>query len=358
MSNFRKRSIFGVLVVVFGALLFLVSSAFVVDRFSGHGFAKILAAIVGGLAFPVLPVAWHIWGERRRRARLAEAKKPSRSQLTARDRFWFRFIGVAVVIVGPMVAMQKFGVVRAAIKHGLWFLPESKPGLGMIGGGERRALDRINPLIQRVPGGATAVIVYTPDDKGEALVAFDGRNIMAVSQGDLGRDPAAALESVNRLFAAQHVVLTDSLAMVFNRDLALAASKGWEAKVEPAPNAMPAALRRELERAPGDSLWSAARVPDRDSKDVRAEAAWVTRRGTEYVIEARIEAIDVGHAYGLVQQLRQLDTEAKRISLPAECVAGVARLSPTLELAQYGAIVTLRATADHDFIRDVERCAN
>ena len=353
VSNFRQRSIFGVLVVVFGALLFLVASAFIIDR----GYPKVLAGIIGGLAFPVLPVAWHIWGERRRKARLAEAKKPGRSQLTGRDRFWFRFIGVAIVIVGPMVAMQKFGVVRAAVKHGLWFVPEVKPGLGMVGGGERRKLDRLDPLLQRVPGGATTVIVYTPGESGAGLVAFDDRNVMASAQGDLGREPATALESVNRLFAAQHFVLTDKLAMVFNRDLSLAASKGWESKVEPAPNAMPASLRRELERASSDSLWSAAHTPEHDP-DVRAEAGWVTKRGTEYVIEARIEATDVGHAYGLIQQLRQLDAKVKSLALPADCLAGVAKLSPKLELSQYGAIVTLRATVDQDFVRDVERCAN
>jgi hypothetical protein len=353
VSNFRQRSIFGVLVVVLGALLFVVSSAFIIDR----GYPRVLAAIVGGFAFPVLPVAWHIWGERRRKARLAEAKKPSRSQLTGRDRFWFRFIGVAIVIVGPMVAMQKFGVVRAAIKHGLWFVPEVKPGLGTIGGGERRTLERLAPLLQRVPGGATTAVVYTPGDSGAGLVAFDGRNIMAAAQGDVGREPATALEGINRLFAAQHFVLTDTLAMVFSRDLSLAASKGWESKVEPAPNAMPASLRRELERASSDSLWSAARVPEHDSA-VRAEAGWVIKRGAEYVIEGRIEATDVGHAYGLIQQLRQLDANVKSLALPADCLAGVAKLSPTLELVQYGAIVTLRATVDQDFIRDVERCAN
>ena len=103
MSKLRQRSIFGGLVVVLGALLFLVSSAFIIDR----GYPKVIAAIVGALAFPVLPVAWHVWGERSRAKKQAEAKKPSTSTLTGFDRFWLRFVVVAAVVIGPMIGMAK-----------------------------------------------------------------------------------------------------------------------------------------------------------------------------------------------------------------------------------------------------------
>ncbi len=351
VSNFRQRSIFGVLVVVLGALLFVVSSAFVIDR----GYPKVLAAIVGGLAFPVLPVAWQIWGERRRKARLAEAKKPSKSQLTGRDRFWFRFIATALLIVGPMVAMQKFGVVRAATKHGLWFLPEEKPGLGMIGDGERRNLDRVEPLLQRVPSDAETVIVYTPTGiTGEGLLAFNQRDLMAAGQGDVPHD-GDQIRRINSVFKAQRFVLTDAIESVLDRDTSVAASERWKSKVEPAPKGLSPTLRRELERAPKEATVFAAYAP-LHAAGVRTIAAWVLER--DYVFAARVEATDVAHAYAVVHAIEQLKAGTAPVPLAGDCKTVVMKLISKVEVTQYANLVTMRSIANEALIHDFDRCTN
>ncbi len=356
MSRFRRRSLFAVLVIVLGALLFVISSAFVIDRLAeGRGYGKVLAAIVGGLAFPVLPVAWQIWGERRRTRNLVEAKQTSKSQLTSIDRYWFRFVGVALLIVGPMVAMQGFGVVRAAIKHGTWFVPAGRPGVTMVGSGERRNLDRVELLLERVPADAETVIVYTPTElKGEGLIAFNQRDLMAAGQGEVPRD-SNQVRRINSVFKAQHLVLADPIESVLDRDNTVAASGRWRSKVEPAPKTLSPTLRRELERAPKLATAFAAYAPVH-ATGIRTIAAWLLER--DHVVEARIEATDVAHAYMVLHAVEELEAGTTQVPLAGDCKAAAMKLLAKVELAQYANIVTLRAVVTEDFIHDLDRCTN
>jgi hypothetical protein len=334
----------------------VVSSAFVISRFAeGRGYAKVLAAIVGGLAFPVLPVAWQIWGERRRTRSLVESKQTSKSQLTSIDRYWFRFAGVTLLIVGPMVAMQGFDVARAAIKHGTWFLPAAKPGVTMVGSGERRNLDRLDPLLERVPADAETVVVYAPTDvKGAGLIAFNQRDVMAVGQGEVPRD-ANQLRRINAVFKAQHVVPADPIESVLDRDDSVAASERWRSKVEPAPKALSPTLRRELERAPKLATAFAAYAP-LHATSVRTIAAWLVER--DHVVEVRIEAIDVAHAYAVVHAIEDWKAGTTQVPLAGDCKAAATKLLAKVEPVQYANIVTLRATVNEDFTHDLDRCTN
>src|SRR5690349_15881568 len=99
MAKAKQRIVFGALFVLLGALLFWIASAYVVD----HDYNRIAAAIVGGLAFPVLPVVWHVIGERRRRTKVAAMKQAPKTTLAATDRYWLRFTAVALVVLGPMI---------------------------------------------------------------------------------------------------------------------------------------------------------------------------------------------------------------------------------------------------------------
>jgi len=150
VSNVRHRLVFGVLLVVLGASAFCVASAFVVDR----GYSKILAGVVGALAFPVAPVAWHAWAERRRARKRAEAKKPAKSSVTGADRYWMRFGVVVLAILGPMIYTARLDVVRATIRHGLWFVPTPKPGIGGLGRGHEREFPEQESLLRRVSSDA------------------------------------------------------------------------------------------------------------------------------------------------------------------------------------------------------------
>src|SRR5256885_9961609 len=117
MANVRGRIVFGGLVVLLGVTLFVVTSAYVID----HGYNKIAAAIVGTFAFPIAPLGWHFFAERRRAKRLANAKLPAKATLTGHDRFWMRFAVVALALLGPMIASSGFGVLGSVWRHGLWF---------------------------------------------------------------------------------------------------------------------------------------------------------------------------------------------------------------------------------------------
>ena len=346
MSKLRQRSIFGGLVVVLGALLFLIASAFIVDR----GYPKILAGIVGALAFPVLPVAWHIWGERGRKRKDVEApkpgKKPAKSTLTGYDRFWIRFVVVAAVILGPMFYMQRLGVLGAVKRHATWMVPVFEPGLGMLGTGAHRDLGRIEPLLKRVPGDAEGVIVWAPRDvKGEGLIAFDNHDLVAAGEGDMLRDDDM-IRHINEFFKAQHFLMLDPIAMVIDRDITIAASDKWKAKVEPAPATLPSVLRDNLERVPGDAELFGAIAPRtiRDAKAIKSGAFWALRDAKGVVFEARVEAGDVAKAYQLIHDLRALRPE--QLPFPAACRDKAAKVLARLELAQVGTVVTLRVPID------------
>lgn len=330
--------------VVLGALLFLLPSAYVVDR----GYNKILAAIVGGLAFPLLPVAWQVWGERARKRKQADAKKPSKSTLDAFDRFWLRFAAVAVVVLGPMIYVGKIEVPRAAIRHATWFLPEFEPGIGMLGEGPKHDLTRVKSLLERVPADAEVVVAWTPRDvRGEGVLAFTNHDLLAAGQGDITRDDDT-IRHINDYWKAQHFLLLDPIAMVIDRDLTVAASDKWKGKVEPAPNALSSTLRRELERAPADAEFFVALAPHalKDAKAIKSGAIWFVRGAKGTVIEARLEAVDVAKAYQLIQDVKQLRPEA--LPVPANCRDKAAKVLGKLELAQVGAVVTARVAVDPD----------
>ncbi|MEO8844005.1 MAG: hypothetical protein ABI591_11190 [Kofleriaceae bacterium] len=352
MSKLRQRSIFGVLVVVLGALVFLVSSAFIIDR----GYPKVLAAIVGGLAFPVLPVAWQAWGERSRAKKQAEAKKPSTSTLTGFDRFWLRFVVIAAAVIGPMIGMAKFGVVHAAIRHGLWFIPEFEPGLGMLGEGPRRDLTRVEPLLKRIPSDAEGVVISAPSTiNGEGLIAFSNHDVVAAAEGTMLRDDDM-IRRINDAFKGQHYLLLDPIAMVIDRDITVAATDKWKFKVEPAPGGLSSALRRELERAPADAQLFMAFTPKtvRDAKSIRSGAMWTVNRDKNLVIEARIEALDVRRAYELITAAKGLKAAALPIS--GDCKTAVGKILDHLELAQVGTVVTARVTIPEGVGDDLSRC--
>ena len=80
--------------------------------------------------------------------------KPKPSTLTGYDRYWLRFVAVTLVVVGPMVGIARFGVVRAVAHHGLWFIPTTPPDLRSIGAGTPRDFKDHAQLLRHVPNEA------------------------------------------------------------------------------------------------------------------------------------------------------------------------------------------------------------
>ncbi|MFT3698111.1 MAG: hypothetical protein QM831_33525 [Kofleriaceae bacterium] len=342
MSKLRQRSIFGILLVVLGAAMFTVASAFVIAR----GYPKIVAGIVGGLAFPVLPVAWQIWGERKRKAKLAaEAAKPKPkkpSTLTAYDRFWLRFVGVAIVVIGPMIFVARQAIVMQTVDHALWYLPQFVPGIGYLGEGPRRDLSKVEPLLRRVPSDAELVVVALPSTlNGEGMLAISNHDMVAAGQDTFPRDDDT-IRRVNDAFKTQHELLVDPIAMVIDRDITVASTDRWKTKVEPAPNGLSGTLRRELERAPADAVLFVALQPRgtelRDAKLYKSGAIWAAPRTVDkkVVIGARFDTKDVMHAYELVTELRSLHGDA--LPLSSDCKKGID--VKDLDIAQVGNVVT------------------
>ena len=93
--------------------------------------------------------------------KLAAAKTPPKTSLTTGDRYWMRCVAVALIVIGPMIALGRFDVARATWRHGLWWLPTHyEPTtthggpLSIIGSGVPRTVDVFGTPPQRVPSDA------------------------------------------------------------------------------------------------------------------------------------------------------------------------------------------------------------
>ena len=350
MSNVRSRIVFGVLLVVLGAAAFLVASAYVIDR----GYSKILAGVVGALAFPVLPVAWHAWAERRRTRARAEAKKPAKSSTTGADRYWMRFVIAVAVVIGPMIYMSRVQVLRAAFRHATWFVPTPKPGIGGIGLGATRDYPDQESLLRRVPSDAEAAIVWHDASAGhDTVIAYGGHQAMGVGRPMFAR---ATFDQAAKLL--HRWVPLEPLAVVPNTDgLELQATDGWRTKVEPPAGTLPPELRRELARAPQDATVAFGFAPHATpvAARVKAGALWAVVQGDHAVIELRVEARDVAEATAMLDAARGA---LHGDGLPDACKPVVAKLADTAEVEQIGLAVIAHVAAPVSVLGDLATCAN
>ncbi|HUH02155.1 MAG TPA: hypothetical protein VML75_09170 [Kofleriaceae bacterium] len=164
------------LIAALCVLAFLVPSAWIIARDQPHW----LAAIAGGLTFPLLPVGWHLLAERRRRR---DAKK---SALTGTDRFMMRVMLVAAIAVAPLVILAR-GQTWAAVKdHGTW--PLDWASASSNSGSSAGARDAA--LLDYVPADAEALLWVRGDggktddgEAGEALIALRRGGLLIVARG-------------------------------------------------------------------------------------------------------------------------------------------------------------------------------
>jgi hypothetical protein len=344
--------VFGVLLVVLGAAAFLVASAYIVDK----GYSKILAGIVGGLAFPVLPVAWHAWAERRRTAKRAEAKKPAKSSLTGADRYWFRFAVVTIAVIGPMIYASRSDVLRAAVRHGLWFIPTPKPGIGALGLGATRDFPDQESLLRRVPSDAEAAIIWHDVKAGrDTVIAYGAHQAFGVGRPTFERtdfDQGAKL--------LHKWVPLEPLAVVPNTDgLEIQATDGWRAKVEPPAGTLPPELRRELARSPQEAIVAIGFAPHATpiAARIKAGALWATWQTSDRIlIEARVEARDVAEATAVLEAARSA-IHGDNANVPESCKPIVAKLADDADIAQVGLAVVARVSAPVSVLGDLASCA-
>jgi hypothetical protein len=362
---FRRRVLFGAVALVLGALLFVVASAFVIDR----GYGPIAAAIVGGFAFPVAPILWHLIGERgRAKAAAAAAAKPAKgtikpkpSTLTGTDRYWMRFVAVAIVVLGPMIAVGRFGVVRAALHHGLWFVPETPPDLRGIGAGAPRDFKDQELLLKHVPSDVEAVAVFHDPNAGGNLVAgWVHRHSMVAFEGSILMPGGASLHDKLEESA-------DQLGKLpwFDRIVAAPAPDGtdiftseiWKSKVQLPGDGPSAELRRWLAKAPQSAQLVTAYVPKVRGK-LLGIAAWLTvgapAAEPTTVIEARAETGDVVSAF-------QLYAEANAAFAPASgrsdaCRRAIDDTADHTRIVWNGTVITARIEVANETIVDLIGC--
>jgi hypothetical protein len=350
----RQKILTGLAVTLAGAGLFELASSYVVD----HDYNKIAAAIVGAFAFPVAPLGWHLLGERRRKKRMAAAKTPVKSSLTGADRYWFRFIVVALAVLGPMFATSGFKVLGAVGRHGAWFVPTSPV----------TAAD--NELLRRVPSDAELVALIRPkpeDGKpgGSAVAAWAGRQAMIAMEGAIeGSDSIE--KRIDELNADRDKVSwlpIDKLGLVpTSGKTVLVATDGWRGKVEPGPGPSQE-LRDELARAPADAPFVVAFAPrtkitahDIDSETIRHGVLWVTQTDSAFAIVGRLDMRDEAAASKLKAELDAV-IHFRTSDIPDRCKDQVGKIADIVKVEQVGTILNARAEIPNEALMGLMFCA-
>ncbi len=353
MANTRHRIVLGISVTLLGAALFVLASAYIVDR----GYGKIAAAIVGAFAFPVAPGLWQLVGERRRRAKLAAAKKPSTSTLTAGDRYWMRFFVVALVVLGPMFAISRFKVLGATWRHGLWFIPQSSTA------GSFKADKH---LLGRVPSEAELVVVFHEDGKaGSAVVGWAGRQAVIAADRSLddGQPIDKKLDDLNANRDKLPWIGVDKLVQVPTTDKTLViATEAWKDKV--APGTGPSEeLVGELGRAPENAVFVVAFAPrtkitmhDLDPDTIRHGVVWATMDDKALVIAGRIEMKDDAAGAKLLAEVQDV-LHFKTSDIPDKCKEPVGKIVDHIHFEQNGTILTGRAEIPNEALMGLMFCA-
>jgi hypothetical protein len=365
VSQLRQRAVFGVLAVVLGALLFVVASAFIVDR----GYGSILALAVGVFAFPLAPAVWQLIGERGRTKRTAEedakpkkgVAKPKPSTLTGYDRYWLRFVAVTLVVVGPMVGIARFGVVRAVAHHGLWFIPTTPPDLRSIGAGTPRDFKDHAQLLRHVPNEAEVVGVFHDPNaggnlvwgwsKGHTVLAWDGKILVPG-----GISLADKLEEYNdQLIKLPWFDKLVSLSPSDNVDVW--SSEVWRGKAQPLGDGPTADLRKELSRAPQDAQLVVAYAPrGKDAKVVRGMVGWMTVGTDTVVIEGRAELGDVVTAMQFYTRMNAL-LVVERSGRSDACKAAIRSFNEHTTIVQNANVITAHAEVSKETVTGLIGCS-
>ena len=330
------------------ALLFLIPSAYATAR----GAAYWAAALAGLLAFPIVPVGWHLLAERRRKRAAAAAKLPKPGTLTGVDRFVLRLIAVALVAIGPFLALDAGGVWRGLRDHATWFIPSGAPIAGVPA-----------DMVERVPSDAEAVIVVRAGSGlfGRVADLELGGAVLAVAEGKgmLIARPAIVTPAVTAKLTGfidgMSAGAVDPIEVRTDGAYRIAASASWRsAGGGPSPG-----VRAELARAPADAVLAVgvAPVTSRDALSVRAAALWVTASRTEVTIEGRVEALDE-------EKARELETDARAalpmvaVLAPAACRDEVKAFADAIMLVRAGALITVKVVVPRARYDAIAACAN
>ena len=339
MSTRRGKAVFGIGLVVFGFAVFMLASAYLVARDQ----PKWLAAAVGALGFPVVPVLWHILGERRRRARLSTEKTPPKTTLAAGDRYLLRAFVVAAAVLAPMFVIGRFAVIRAAWDHKTWFIPD--PHFDSI--------ESTDELFSHVPADADAVLLIRDHDKtndklGVGIVAYGDHQLAMIAPDDAGdtEHKGDKIKELNDQRGKIPFVKIDTLDTVaLGKGMFAVATERWKSAIRVAGAGPRVAIKNELAKAPSDAVLSLAYVPAKPVDGIEKMTGWMIQKGTneKLTIEGRVDAVDAPAAERFVDTVRAL-WKVQRSELPETCRDEVAKVTDAAELERKGAVVTFHVS--------------
>lgn len=332
MATRAGKTVFVVAATVIGLSASLLASGYLVHRGQPHG----LAGAVGALVFPVLPVAWHVFGERRRRQRRAAQEAPAKALLSAGDRYVLRSAAVLLVVLGPMFYVDQLDVVRGAWRHRTWFLPAPT------------AAEVQHELLAHLPSDAEFVAVGQVDlDRSEdrvalalgkdqvALIASAGSKYLTKLPGDLG--PVAQIELADNLVAA--------------------VTEDWKAAVAAGggPNAD---LRAELSRAPGDAqIVAGFATASPNASGIKRGSAWLSGDDVNkrLVLRARFEATDDRAAERAIAMAKEA-WSSRRVEVPATCRDVIGGIIDHGAIERAGAVVTVEVAVEQEQLVKLLAC--
>lgn len=346
MSSRRGKAIFGLGLVVFGLAVFLFASAYLISRDQ----PKWLAAAVGALAFPVLPVLWHVIGERRRRQRLASDKTPPKTTLAPGDRYLLRAFVVAAAVLGPMFVIGKFAVVRAAWDYKLWFLPDNFD-----------RIDGADSLFLHVPADADAVlVVHEHDDNKVGVIAYGDHQLAVIVPKDEKFESTQVdqVKEINDQRSKVPFVKLDAVDLVpmGKQWLALATDR-WQSAIRSEGPGPRAAIKQELSNAPASALLSLAYVPATPTGGIQKLSGWVIQKATneKLTVEGKLEAVDAPSAERLLETTRAL-WKVQKSEWPEACRDEISKLADKAEIVRKGATITLQLTIEPEQLMGVMMC--
>jgi len=354
MASRRGKVVFGAGIVAFGVVVFLLATGYLIER----GIPRWVAAGFGALAFPVLPVVWHVVGERRRRTRVAAAKTPPKNALASGDRYLLRAVAVTVVVLGPMFALGGFGVVEAGWRHKAFFLPVHVPTL----------LDDTADLLVHLPSEAETVVVFRERRPGLVLsmpsrgvAGYRDHQLAIVTSHAPANTDAELLDTIHdKVLASMPWLISDRLAAVeVGDDVFAAATPRWKDAVHSTGGGPSAALRDGLAEAPPDAILALAWVPAEPAAQfgIRSLVGWVTQRekGAEVVVDGRIVLARPDHAKAVregFEKMRAMSLQMTR----AACRDKTKAVTDGAVVRDYGNTITYHLVIDPARFAELALC--
>jgi hypothetical protein len=342
---------FVLLVVVLGAVMFVVPSAFAASR----GAPWWLCMTAGALAFPVLPVGWHLFSERRRRARRAAAKTPSTTVLTGGDRFVIRCLAVGIVAVGPAFVLDGKGAFSTVANNVGWIIPPTPwPGHSDAA------------LLSRVPADAEIVVSIHKDAEAkhgdvdakpavDAIVAYGNHKGMVYSPGDPDGDKDVTESEINEQLDKLPIKI-DRVSIYSKKSPTYVASESWRGALDTATGPS-ADLKALLAKAPSNALAVIAVMPKTtpELKPIKTAVGWLVMTDDSIKVEGQIEAVDAASATLVIAGTRAA-YQAQRDKAPEKCREPLDKINDKLHLDQTGATINVSFEIPMSMLGDVMLC--